>query len=102
MENTVAKVIKVFAVIYLILLLIGGIALGNTYQMQSPEFTYTVYLVFNWPLTIGVWISGSIIGLVLFGLAEAISILQEIKNDISIIHNQENIIGTSDSKLPPL
>lgn len=91
MNNTVASVIKFFAVICFIILLIGGVALGNTYQ--------TAYVDFNWPLAIGIWVSGGILCLVLFGIGEIISILQSIKNYAFLIqHYQENMIDDSDSK----
>lgn len=105
-ENQMAKVLRIIAGIVLVVGIIGSLILGDVLE-TTTYVAYTTIHHYNTPVAIGGVVSSIIFSVLLFSLAEIISLLQsnydknsEISNKIDTIKNNVEEIkkNTSGSK----
>ncbi len=70
-SNTIATFLTVIAVIVFVIGFIGGIVLGNTFEIRYD---------FNTPLMFATWVICAVNGIFILGFAEIIKLLQAIKD----------------------
>lgn len=88
MKNSTGRTIKIFSIIYLVLVLLGGIVLGVAFKVPSSRYSYYQSYDFNWSFALGFWIYGSVVALILFALAEIIFLLQGIKDRLPALEDE--------------
>lgn len=89
-DNTYAKVIKIVGFIIIIGGIIGSFVLGGVFEKEitypTSMYSYGSYTEYNWTLAIIGAVSSFVVGLLLIGFSETISLLQQNAD------NQERII----------
>jgi len=76
-QNIVANIIKIIAVIFFIIIFIGGIVIGYNFGQFNEWFGFL--------LSLATWIVGFIFCVFIYAIGEIISLLQKIVNNTDVL-----------------